>query len=44
MAKLEKLVIGNAEATNLQSGNEMATPEAETPNRLNPVNAPFAVI
>ena len=31
MAKLEKLVIGNAEATNLQSGNEVATLEAEAP-------------
>ena len=29
MAKLEKLVIGNAEAANLQSGNEVATLEAE---------------
>lgn len=29
MAKLEKLVIGNAEATTFQSGNEVATAEAE---------------
>ncbi len=29
MAKLEKLVIGNAEAANLQTGNEVATLEAE---------------
>lgn len=34
MAKLEKLVIGNAETTNLQSGNEVATPEAEAPTAL----------
>jgi len=34
MAKLEKLVIGNAEATNLQSGNEVATLEAEAPTAL----------
>jgi hypothetical protein len=31
MAKLEKLVIGNAETTNAQSDNELATLEAETP-------------
>jgi hypothetical protein len=34
MAKLEKLVIGNAEATKLQSGNEVATLEAEAPTAL----------
>jgi hypothetical protein len=34
MAKLEKLVIGNAEAKNLQSGNELATLEAEAPTVL----------
>src|SRR5262249_15647716 len=34
MAKLEKLVIGNTEATILQSGNEVATPEAATPIAL----------
>ena len=34
MAKLEKLVISNAEATNLQSGNEVATLEAEAPTAL----------
>lgn len=34
MAKLEKLVIGNAEAIDLQSGNEVATPEAETRTAL----------
>jgi hypothetical protein len=34
MAKLERLVIGNAEATNLQSGNEVATLEAESPTAL----------
>jgi integrase len=34
MAKLEKFVIGNAEATNLQSGNEVATVETETPTTL----------
>jgi hypothetical protein len=31
MAKLEKLVIGNLDATTFQSGNEVATLEAETP-------------
>ena len=31
MAKLEKLVIGNAEATNLQTGNEVATLDPEAP-------------
>ena len=31
MAKLEKLVIGNIDATTFQSGNEVATLEAETP-------------
>ena len=34
MAKLEKLVMGNAEATSSQSGNEVATPEAEAPPAL----------
>jgi hypothetical protein len=34
MAKLEKLVIGNAEATNLQSGNELATLKADAPAAL----------
>ena len=34
VAKLEKLVIGNAEAANLQSGNEVATPGAATPTAL----------
>jgi hypothetical protein len=34
MAKLEKLVIGNAEATTSQSGNEVATEEAEGPTGL----------
>jgi integrase len=34
MAKLEKLVIGNAEARILQSGNEVATPEAEASSAL----------
>jgi integrase len=34
MAKLEKLVIGNAEATNLQSGNEVATLQADAPTAL----------
>ena len=34
IAKLEKLVIGNTEATILQSGNEVATPEAATPIAL----------
>jgi hypothetical protein len=31
MAKLEKLVIGNVDATTFQSGNEVATLEEETP-------------
>jgi hypothetical protein len=31
MAKLERLVIGNLDATTSQSGNEMATLEAEVP-------------
>jgi integrase len=31
MAKLEKLVIGNSEAANCQSGNEVATPQADAP-------------
>ena len=31
IAKLEKLVIGNVDATTFQSGNEVATLEAETP-------------
>ena len=31
MAKLEKLVTSNAQATHLQSGNEVTTIEAETP-------------
>lgn len=34
MAKLERLVICNAEATTLQSGNEVATNEAEAPTAL----------
>jgi integrase len=34
MAKLEKLVIGNAEATSSQSGNEVAILEAEAPPAL----------
>jgi integrase len=34
MAKLEKLVIGNAEATTLQSGNEVTTTQAEAPTAL----------
>jgi hypothetical protein len=34
MAKLEKLVIGNAEATNVLGGNEVATLEAEVPTAL----------
>jgi hypothetical protein len=34
MAKLEKLVIGNAVTTNLQSGNEVATLEADVPAAL----------
>jgi hypothetical protein len=34
MAKLEKLVIGNTEATNARSGNELATLEAEAPTAL----------
>ena len=34
MAKLEKFVIDNSEATNLQSDNEVVTPEAEAPTAL----------
>ena len=34
MAKLEKFVIGNAEATDLQTGNEVATLEADAPTAL----------
>jgi hypothetical protein len=34
MAKLEKLVIGNTVATNLQSGNELATLKAKAPTAL----------
>jgi hypothetical protein len=34
MAKLEKFVIGNAEATSLQNGNEVATVEIEAPTTL----------
>lgn len=34
MAKLEKLVIGSAEATTFQSGNEVATTQAEAPTAL----------
>jgi hypothetical protein len=34
MAKLEKLVIGNAEATILQNGNEVATTEEDSPTVL----------
>jgi hypothetical protein len=40
MLKLEKLVIGNAEATTLQSGNEVTTTQADA---TNPVNARFTV-
>ena len=31
MAKLEKLVIGNVDATTFQSGNEVATLKADVP-------------
>jgi integrase len=34
MARLEKLLVGNAEATKSQSGNEVATLEAEAPTAL----------
>jgi len=41
MAKLEKLVIGNAEATILQSPN--GNIRGSNPNCLDPVNASFSV-
>jgi len=34
MAKLEKVVIGNAKATNLLTGNEVATVGAERPTAM----------